>query len=86
MRTEGEADRVGVASKAVEDGVRSCVGRGERVEQVEAGDGATGAMGIAFGVGQNEGGAAGAVDDAGGEDAEDAAVPLGVVEDEAVGG
>ena len=56
------------------------------VEEVEAGDGAAGAVGVAVGVGDDEGGAAGAVDDAGGEDAEDAAMPVGVVEDEAVGG
>ena len=60
---------------------------GEGVEQVEAGDGAAGAVGLAvFGVGEDEGGAAGAVDDARGEDAEDAAVPLGIVEDDALGG
>ena len=66
-------------------GVAGCDG-GEGVEQVEAGDGAAGAVGLAVGVGEDEGGAAGAVDDAGGEDAEDAAMPVGVVEDEAFGG
>ena len=43
-------------------------------------------MGVAVGVGEDEGWASRAVDDAGGEDAEDAAVPVGVVEDEDVGG
>jgi hypothetical protein len=110
---EREADGVGVASEAVEEGVfllssgRSIpclrfetwgtrlrggvgggVGGGDGVEEVEARDGTAGAVGAAVfrGVGDDEGGAAGAVDDAGGEDAEDAAVPVGVVEDEAVGG
>ena len=84
---EREADGVGVASEAVEERRRvGGVGGGEGVEQVEAGDGAAGAVGVAVGVGEDEGGAAGAVDDAGGEDAEDAAMPVGVVEDDAVGG
>ena len=59
---------------------------GEGVEEMEAGDGATGAVSLLVFVGEDEGGAAGAVDYAGGEDAEDSAMPLGVVEDEDFGG
>ena len=88
---EGEADGVGVAAEAGEDGdsvvfAGGGVDCGEGVEQVEAGDGAARAVGLAVFVGEDEGGAAGAVDDARGEDAEDAAVPGGVVEDDAGGG
>ena len=53
---------------------------------MEAGDGAAGAVGLAIFVGEDERGAAGAVDYARGEDAEHAAMPVGVVEDDAVGG
>ncbi len=59
---------------------------GEGLEQMEAGDGAAGAMGVAFLVGKHKRGATGALDDAGGENAEDAAMPVGMVEDEALGG
>jgi hypothetical protein len=59
---------------------------GEGVEEVKARDGTSGAVSVAVFVGEDEGGAAGAVDDAGGEDAEDAAVPVGIVEDDALGG
>ncbi len=70
----------------VGDGSTCSVDGGEGVEQMEAGDGAAGAVSVAVFVGEDEGGASGAVDDAGGEDAEDAAMPGGVVEDEAFGG
>ena len=55
----------------------------EGVEQMEAGDGAAGAVSFFRVGGEDEGGTAGAVDDARGEDAEDAAMPLRVIEDEA---
>ena len=58
---------------------------GEGVEEVEAFDGAAGAVGVAIFVGEDEGRAAGAVDDARGENSEDAAMPGGVVEDDALG-
>ena len=45
------------------------------IEQVEAGDGASGSVSVAIFVGHNDGGSAGAVDHAGGENAEDAAMP-----------
>ncbi len=92
---EGEADRVGVAAEAGEQaesgpgpaaGSGMSVDGGERVEQVEACDGPAGAVGVAIVGGHDEGGAAGAVDHARGEDAEDAAVPLRVIEHDALGG
>ncbi len=58
---------------------------GEGVEKMEAFDGAAGAMGLALLVCEDEGGKAGAIDDAGGENAEDTSVPGGVVEDETAG-
>ena len=73
-----EAYGVGVASEAGEEsvgGVDLSVDGGEGVEEMEAGDGAAGAVGLAVFVGEDEGGTAGAVDYAGGEDAEDAAMP-----------
>ena len=83
---EGKADGVGVAAETGEEVWTISVDGGEGFEEVEAADGAAGAVGGAFLVGEDEGGAAGAVDDAGGEDAEDATVPVGVIEDDAVGG
>ena len=72
---------MGVASEAGEDGLllfnRSGVDGGEGVEEVEAGDGAAGAVCGAVFVGDDERGAAGAVDDARSEDADDATVPGG---------
>ena len=82
-----EAYGVGVASEASEErGEVPMMDGGEGVEEVEAGDGAAGAVGLLVFVGEDEGGAAGAVDYAGGEDAEDSAMPGGVVEDDASGG
>ena len=61
---KGEADGVGVAAEAREERVVSLlVGGGKRVEQVKAGDGAARAMGDAVFVREDEGRAAGAVDD-----------------------
>ena len=80
-----EADGMGVAAEAGEEFVPACdVDGGERVEQVKAGDGAAGAVGLLRLRSQDERGQAGAVDDARGEDAEHAAMPLRVVEDDAL--
>ena len=80
---EREADGVGVAAEAGEEALG--VDGGEGVEEVEAFNGAAGAVGVAVLFREDDGGAAGAVDDAGGEDAEDAAMPLGMAEDDALG-
>ena len=86
---KGETDGVRVAAEAGEEIGRMLIVEGmggrERIKQVKAGDGSTGAVGLALLVGEDESGAAGAFDDAGGEDAEHAAMPVGMVEDEALG-
>ena len=67
---KGEADGVRVTAEAMEEGSGGCLigGGGMRggdgVEEVEAGDGATGAVRIRALAGEDEGGAAGAIDDA----------------------
>ena len=74
-----EADGVRVAAEADEDIVAAF----ERFEQMEAGDGAAGAVRLAVFVAEDERGVAGALDDARGENAEDAAMPAIAVDDEA---
>ena len=80
---------MGVASEAGEGGggvLPGMVDGGKGVEEVEAGMERPEPWACSVFVGEDEGGAAGAVDDPGGEDAEDSAVPVGVVEDDAAGG
>ena len=85
FRGHGEADGEGVSAETGEQ-----VGAAfEGVEQLETIDAATGAMGDST-VGavfnaDDDGRLGGAFDDTRGEDAEDAAMPVGVVEDEDVG-
>jgi len=70
---------VGVASEAREERVVALFVRvGEGVEEMEAGDGAARAVGCAVFMREDECGTMGALDDARGEDADDAAVPTGV--------
>ena len=68
VRGESEADGMGVAAKLGEEGggTRRFVDGGEGVEEMEAGDGASGAVGGAVLVGEDEGGPVGAFDDTGG--------------------
>src|SRR6201994_729041 len=67
-----------VAAEADEDTVAAL----ERFEQMEAGNGAAGAVGLAIFVTEDERGTTGALDDARGEDAEHAAMPSVAVDDE----
>ena len=78
-RSQREADRVRVAAEAHEDIVAAF----ERFEQMEAGDGAAGAVGLAVFMAEHERGTAGALDHARGEDAEHAAMPAVAIDDEA---
>src|SRR5580692_11307222 len=78
-RGQREADGVRVSAEADEDVVAAF----ERFEQMEAGDGAAGAVGLTVFMTQNECGAACALDHTRGEDAEDAAMPSFAVDDEA---
>ena len=77
---------MGVASEAVEErcgGVRG-VRSGDGVQQVEARNGAARTVRVAIGVGDNECGAARALHHARGQNAQHTAMPLGIVEDEAL--
>src|SRR5208283_2106500 len=77
---ESHADGLAVAAEAHED-----VGdRLQRVEQMEGGNGAAGALDVAGAVvaAKHQRGAVVHLDDAAGNDADDTAVPLGIVEDE----
>lgn len=75
---ESEADGVGVSAEAREEGVVGLLVRGgDGVEEMEAVDGAARAVGDAVFMSENECGATGAVDDARGEDADDASMPAG---------
>ena len=80
---QGKADGEGVAAEAGEE-----IGAAlEGVEKLEAVDGAAGAVGHAVFNADDDGGLGGALDDARGENADDAAVPaLAVDHQQAVGG
>ena len=80
---QGEADGEGVAAEAGEE-----IGAGfDGGEQREAVDGAAGAVGHAVFDADDDGRLGGALDDARGENADDAAMPAVAVDDEqAVGG
>ncbi len=78
-RFERETDGVRVAAEADEDVVAAF----ERFEQMEAGDGAAGAVCFAVLVAEHERRAPGALDHARGEDAEHAAMPAFAVDDQA---
>ena len=54
----------------------------KRFQQMEAGDGAAGAVRLAVFVAEHERGMAGALDDARGEDAEHAAMPAFAIDDQ----
>jgi hypothetical protein len=75
FRRKGKADGVGVAAEPGEQGSVGGVDGGESIEQMKAGDGATGAVGFAFFMGEDESGTPGAIDDTGGKDADHATVP-----------
>ncbi len=80
---QGKADGEGVAAEAGEEIGAALDG----VEELEAVDGAAGAVGHAVFDADNDGGFGGALDDARGEDADDAAMPaFAVDQQQAVGG
>ncbi len=80
---QGEADGEGVAAEASEE-IGAGFDGGEKGESV---DGAAGAVGHAVFNADDDGGLGGALDDARGEDADDAAMPAVAIDDEkAVGG
>ena len=73
----GEADGKGVAAEAREE-----IGAGlDGVEELKSVDGAAGAVGDAVFDADDDGGLGGALDDAGGEDADDAAMPAFAIDD-----
>ena len=74
-----EADGVSVAAEAGEDFVTALDG----FEQMKAGNGAAGTVGFAVFPRDDDGRLAGLVDDARGENADDAAVPVVAVHDDA---
>ena len=78
-RGKREADSMRVAAETDEDIVAAL----ERFQQMEAGDGAAGAVGLAIFVTEYERGTTGALDYTRGEDAEHAAMPALAVDDEA---
>ena len=74
----GESDGEGVATEAGEEICTAFDG----IEKLEAVDGAAGAVGHAFFHADDDGGLGGALDDARGEDADDAAMPAFAIDDE----
>ena len=76
---------MGVSTEACEEWlgrVYLSVNRGKCVEEMKAFDGAARTVGLPILVSEDESRTSGAVDDARGKNAKDAAVPVGIVEDE----
>lgn len=66
-RTQGDPDGVSVAAEAGKEFIGEAIGMGmcggECIEQMKAGNGAAGAVGLAFLVGEDQRGPAGSLDD-----------------------